>query len=127
MSWDYSYGVGYGFVVRPEDTEILEALTQDFSEDDLPVLSFGLDHAKFSKAYPGLNCGTSGWDGEDCNLVIMLKGTYRDIESKHSGKTGAFELREKNTSTEELAELISFANKYGIKGTPSWIVFTSVS
>lgn len=127
MSIDYSYDVGYGFVVRPEHEVTLEALTADFSEDDLPVLSFGLDYEKFASEFPLLKFGTSGSDGENESLVIMMAGSHKNIESKYSGTAGAFELRDSGLINEELVQLITFAGKYGIQGTPSWVAYTSIS
>ena len=127
MSIDYSYDVGYGFVVRPEDTSIIEALTKDLSEDDLPILEFGLDDQKLSEEYPLLTYGTSGNDGQDENLVILLASSHRNLELKYGNRVGAFELRDRDVVNEELAQLITFAGKYGITGSPSWVVYTSVS
>jgi hypothetical protein len=127
MGMEYSYDVGYGFVVRPEDTGIIEALSKELGDDDLPILSFGLDWEKFHEAYPLLKFGTSGNDGDDCNLVIMLAGSHRDLDTKYENKVGAFELRERDLADEELMQLVTFASKYGIVGTPSWVAYTSIS
>lgn len=127
MSIEYSYDAGYGFVVRPEDETILEAISKDLSEDGLPLLSFGPDWEKFHAAYPLLKYGNSGNDGEDCNLVIITTSSHRDLDAKYGGSVGVFEFRDRDLVSEELAQLITFATKYGISGTPSWVVYTSVS
>ena len=128
MSVSATSAIGFGVIIKGNDTGLLERLakvgdTRDYPfEDVLEILkNIRSEHLLVDVA------GSTMLGYEENDLVLVVADTYRDFNIMSSGFAGVFRIGEDGVSDEGIAELRAFCESVGLEATASWLAWNTAS